>query len=278
MRSNVLVDREARPAPSQRHRDDNRDKYVRTVFISKAPGNDVDFAARDIQVFNVSGDHLTINRIDGCGVVQVRFQSDAPWITVQQGDVIIRDYVRLYVRDVGGITSSDLGPRTKVEFFSSYGPLIFRNDTKNSVKAGFITANGVLPADTPFDIVNAINLLLGAGSPSIAGQVTGGPLTISVRSTSASALRVYYDKLTAAAYITGGQGFIIEPGQSMSFDYEGKLDAMPGPSATTFVGMLISAETAGATCTVSIMANRGGELTDNETAYQTFNVTPLDMG
>lgn len=210
-------------------------------FITPSTGN----TTRAVRV-PTSGTHVYINRIDGPGMIQLRFGRNA-WINVCEGMTITREFNEYFVRDTHEYAAnSDVA--TRVELYSSHGQLIQRPFKSHGSKGPPIAFNGLTATTT----TQGLNRIVYAGSNRTIGTFDGGFIIITNTSVG-STLYVggWLDNVGAPAT----NGFGIAAGSTIAFDIDGQLGSSLAPSPTTPIDFCFW--TLVGTCTFDILLGSG---------------------
>ena len=93
------------------------------------------------------GTHIYLAELNGSDSVAVKIDvAGAGWITMEEGDIVSREFTRFWVRSNsrhGDVNSfNTLGGPCEATFYVSEGPMILRAPKKYGMRAGFFTVGG----------------------------------------------------------------------------------------------------------------------------------------
>ena len=170
-------------------------------------------SSQQYQRFPASGDTLTIHKIDGPGVIQVRLGGPPlPWIHVAEGTVLTREYSVFYIRDA---MKYDDEAQTSVLAYSSFGPLINRPFKTHGSKGPPRGMNQNVATANAQTLANYTSVF---DSMSL-GSFDGGFLLVQ----NDGAITLYVGAETYGIVPDTQSGYPLRPGASVAFDVDGLL-------------------------------------------------------
>ena len=246
--------------------------YQRQQFVTPAYAQANAYQSAQAVKYGASGDHLFVQQINGPGNLQVRFGTHSPWIDVTEGMELVRDFTEVWMRDTT-VYAGKVRQLTEAVFYTSYGCLFSRTGRSHAIKGGFRASSFALAANA-----NTVLEAMASTGATANGKLGSGTIIIKVASTATHGVAVWQGRTSDAYAANRAEAYWIEPGQFLSFDYDGKLSLTYGVGATdspVSFALMIAPLAAGETPTVSVMYNVSDDLTD--IPYTSFaGVTPLD--
>jgi len=227
------------------------------------------FGTAEPTEYRVSGDTITIAKINGGGVIQFRIGQNNPWLDVEENVIITREFDVIYVRDVGLYTGKTIQYPTSCEFYTSYGPLLYRPTRSHSLRNAAEFGHVTLAANTWTNV-------FAVGSDDADGDFAGGTILLKCDSTSPSAISVIFgpNNLTITHKPPATEGFIIRAGEFVSFDYDGRFLQVNGQAyvsgpftASTIYTLMAAPVTGASTAEMMFIINRRTSFADKMFAY-----------
>lgn len=94
------------------------------------------------KLFETAGTHLYLEELVSSDIINVRFDSDqAGWIEMEEGDTVVREYNRFWVRSNSRFVVAPFDTRVRAKFIASIGPTVLRAPKKYGFRSGFFTVS-----------------------------------------------------------------------------------------------------------------------------------------
>jgi hypothetical protein len=253
--------------PDQPERQGERRGYnvVQLNLERDAAGNPVRKNEKEVSGF---GTHIYLAELNGSDSVAVKIDvPGAGWITMEEGDIVSREFTRFFVRSnsrFGDAANSfrSLGGPCEATFYVSVGPMILRAPKKYGFRSGFFTVGGVATTtgvDAFGGFATQYAALFPKGLPAYLKY--GGTLLVRNRS-AVDNLYIYMG--TVGSFASGGgvypdetTSIEIPPGVTLPMLIENRLANLRHPDGANRANTLIAARsTAGANVAFTVTPSR----------------------
>jgi hypothetical protein len=261
-------------------------EYRRFRFKTPQPNPADPYASTAAQRVGASGNTLYIHKINGPGVVQVRFGVNNPWIDVAEGMVLRRAFTEIWIRDAYNYTLTIPIHVTELVFYTCFGEFIsFPFKTHgfkptphvNNANLGAATVGGAGWV-TLEDMINGA-----AGSKyEFAGDLTGNAFMLRVSQDSPTGAQLRYMVLPVPVYAIG-DGYKLYPGEWLSVELDSKIGRMSGDKTSPsnrWAWCIAPFNAPALTCNVNYIIGTRNDLSDIDYGSDpTINsVRVLEMG
>lgn len=159
-------------------------------------------------LYEVTGDHLFLEELNGSDIVQVRLDSDRnPFITMEEGDTIRRPFQRFWVRSNSRNLFVDTINPVEAKFICSLGPVIYKAPKKYGMRGGMFSTGGTATDAGVDAFANIPSQYPSIGNSRVAVMKFGGTVIIDNRDT-ANDLFFYFG--IPGSFSSGGGAFADE--------------------------------------------------------------------